>query len=187
MREEPPAAEAAPPAPPAPVEPPRATPRPLAPPAMVPPPPNGAGSRSQSGWLSNLLAAASRDLEDPRPPLAARRPTGEGLDSIVTDIARLVDDSAAAETWERWRQGEANAVSRRLYTPAGQQAFEDIRRRIRAEPTFRESVNRYVQEFERLLAKIGQNDRDGMQSRAAMLSDSGKVYMMLAHASGRLG
>ena len=99
----------------------------------------------------------------------------------------MVDGTAAAETWERWRQGETGAISRRLYTAAGQQAFDDMRRRLRAEPAFRESVNRYVQEFERLLAKIGQNDRDGAQSRAAMLSDSGKVYMMLAHASGRLG
>ena len=89
--------------------------------------------------------------------------------------------------WERWRQGDTSAVSRRLYTAAGQQAFEDIRRRFRNEPPFRDSVNRYVTEFERLLAKIGQNDRDGAQSRAALLSDSGKVYMMLAHASGRLG
>src|SRR6185437_14515058 len=69
---------------------------------------NGA-QRGQSGWLSNLLAAASRDLEEPRPALASRRPAGEGLDSITSDIARLVDDSAAAETWERWREGETNA------------------------------------------------------------------------------
>ena len=53
--------------------------------------------------------------------------------------------------------------------------------------SFRDSVNRYVQEFERLLAKIGQTDRDGAQAKLAMLSDSGKVYIMLAHASGRLG
>jgi hypothetical protein len=89
--------------------------------------------------------------------------------------------------WEHWRQGDTRAISRRLYTAAGQQAFEDVRRRIRTDTAFRESVTRYVQEFERLLAKIGQNDRDGAQSRSAMLSDSGKVYMLLAHASGRMG
>jgi hypothetical protein len=37
------------------------------------------------------------------------------------------------------------------------------------------------------LAEIGQNDRDGSQSRVAMLSDSGKAYTMLARASGRFG
>ena len=78
-------------------------------------------------------------------------------------------------------------MSRRLYTDAGQQAFDEIRRRYRSDPQFRETVNRYVQEFERLLAKVGQNDRDGSQWRAYLLSNTGKVYTILAHASGRLG
>jgi hypothetical protein len=137
--------------------------------------------RGQTGWLSNLLAAAERD-EGEAPP----RVGGDPLETISTDIARLVDADAAGEMWERWRAGEVGAVSRRLYTAAGQQSFDDIRRRYRSETAFRDSVNRYVQEFERLLAKIGQTDRDGSQSRIAMLSDSGKVYILLAHASGRL-
>jgi hypothetical protein len=114
-------------------------------------------------------------------------PASDPLETISTEIARFVDGDAAAEMWEHWRTGDVGAVSRRLYTPAGQQAFDDIRNRYRGEPGFRDSVNRYIQEFERLLAKIGQNDRDGAQSKIAMLSDSGKVYILLAHASGRLG
>ena len=141
-----------------------------------------APERYQSGWLSNLLAAASR--EEPRP---APRPTPDSLESISADIGRLVDNEATSELWERWRAGDTGAISRRLYTAAGQQTFDEVRRRYRAEPTFRDSVNRYVQEFERLLAKIGQSDREGSQARLAMLSDSGKVYIMLAHAAGRLG
>jgi hypothetical protein len=164
---------APPPPPPIIVEAPRA--RPAAPGPAGP-------ERAQSGWLSNLLAAASR--EEAQPP---QRAGGESLEAISTSIARLVDGDAAAEMWERWRAGDTGAASRRLYSAAGQQMFDDIRRRYRSETTFRDSANRYIQEFERLLAKIGQNDRDGAQSRVAMLSDSGKVYIMLAHASGRLG
>ena len=89
--------------------------------------------------------------------------------------------------WDRWRAGDAGAATRRLYTAAGQQSFDELRRRYRSDPQFQDAVNRYTQEFERLLAKIGQNDRDGTQSRATLLSDAGKVYTMLAHASGRLG
>jgi hypothetical protein len=44
-----------------------------------------------------------------------------------------------------------------------------------------------MQEFERLLAKVSQSDRDGSQWRAYLLSNTGKVYTILAHASGRLG
>jgi len=89
--------------------------------------------------------------------------------------------------WDRWRNGDTAAFSRRMYTPEGQQTFDEIRRRCKADAQFRETVTRYTEEFERLLAKIGRDDRDGAQSRAYLLSESGRVYTMLAHASGRLG
>ena len=112
--------------------------------ARPPPPPAAPPRRTGARSAANRAGCRTcwpppRAISKSRARRAApRRPAGEGLDSIITDIARLVDDAAAAETWERWRQGETNAVSRRLYTPAGQQAFEDIRRRVRAEPAFRE-------------------------------------------------
>ena len=160
-------------------------PRPRAPqaPASAPPIPPSIGERNQSGWLSNLLAAASRD----EAPQAPNRAANEPLEGISLDIAKFVDAEAAAEMWDRWRSGDTTAVSRRLYTAQGQQTFDEIRRKYRTDPQFQVSVTRYTQEFERLLAKIGQNDRDGAQSRATLLSDAGKVYTMLAHASGRLG
>ena len=157
-----------------------------APPAAAAP-----AERSQSGWLSNLLAAASRD-EPPAPAsrASAERPTtaepSEG-GGISLDIAKYVDTEAAGEMWDRWRAGDSSAATRRLYTAAGQQSFDEIRRRYRSDSQFQDAVNRYTQEFERLLDKIGQKDRDGAQSRATLLSDAGKVYTMLAHASGRLG
>jgi hypothetical protein len=141
------------------------------------------GERSQSGWLSNLLAAASRD----ETPASAGRPANEAPEGISLDVAKFVDTEAAAEMWDRWRAGDPGAATRRLYTAAGQQSFDELRRRYRSDPEFQDAVNRYTQEFERLLGKIGQGDRDGTQSRATLLSDAGKVYTMLAHASGRLG
>ena len=150
--------------------------------APAQPAPAAATDRSQSGWLSNLLAAASREEPDAATPHAP-----ETLEALTQSIAGLVDSAAAADTWDRWRRGDAAAVSRRLYTEAGQQAFDEIQRRYQADPQFRDTVARYVQEFERLLTKVGQNDRDGSQWRAYLLSNAGKVYTLLAHASGRLG
>ena len=206
--------EAAPPslpppaAAPAPVEPPRASepPRVIELPGPVEPPlrplaqlspleaprasrsqPAPPAERAQAGWLSDLLSRASRD-EPPAPAApSANRPANDALDAIAAGIANLIDADAAAEMWDRWRRGDNNAFSRRLYTAQGQQTFDEIRRRCRADPQFRETVERYTQEFERLLAKIGPNDRDGAQARAYLLSDTGKVYTMLAHASGRMG
>jgi len=159
-------------------------PQPAAPAPAFPATPAQGHDRSQPGWLSNLLAAASRD--EPEEAIAA--PQGyDTLEALTQGIAGLIDNVAAVEMWDRWRHGDAAAVSRRLYTEPGQKAFDEIRRRYRTDAQFRDAANRYVQEFERLLAKVGQNDRDGAQWRAYMLSNTGKVYTILAHASGRLG
>ena len=158
--------------------------------SQQPPPPMqaNAAQRTQAGWLSDLLSRASRD-EQPTPPgpAGANRPAADALDAIAINIASLIDADAAAEMWDRWRRGDNDAFSRRLYTAQGQQTFDEIRRRCRNDAQFRDTVERYTQEFERLLAKVGQNDRDGSQARAYLLSDTGKVYTMLAHASGRMG
>jgi hypothetical protein len=155
-------------------------PRPVA--ASTTSAPASASDRGQPGWLSNLLAAASRDE-----PEETASKGEETLEALSREISTLIDNAAAVEMWDRWRRGDTGAVSRRLYTEAGQQAFDDLRRRFRTDPQFLETTTRYMQEFERLLSKIGQNDRDGAQWRAYLLSNTGKVYTILAHAAGKLG
>ena len=97
----------------------------------------------------------------------------------------MVDHEAAVDLWDRYRRGERNVFARRLYTPQGQQTFDEIRQRYRSDPEFRATVTRYTQEFERLLSEIGRDDRDGLLARTYLTSETGKVYTMLAHASGR--
>jgi hypothetical protein len=111
----------------------------------------------------------------------------ESLDALSADIARLVDHDAAVELWERHKRGEKGAFPRRLYTNQGQKTFEDIRRKYRRSSEFRETVDRYIEEFERLLEQVGRDDRGQVLTRTYLASDTGKVYTLLAHASGRLG
>ncbi|MBV9634176.1 MAG: apolipoprotein acyltransferase, partial [Methylobacteriaceae bacterium] len=145
----------------------------------------------RQGWLSDLLARASRE-DAPEPPRATPQPsrsatqTIESLDSISLDIARMIDHDASVELWDRYRRGERNVFTRRLYTAHGQQSFDEIRRRYRADDEFRATVDRYTQEFERLLNEVSRDDRDGLLAKTYLTSETGKVYTMLAHASGRL-
>ena len=76
--------------------------------------------------------------------------------------------------------------TRRSTRGGGAQTFEEIGRRYKADGDFRTTVDRYVQEFERLLSQIQHDDPDDRMLRGYLGSDSGKVYTMLAHASGRL-
>jgi hypothetical protein len=140
-----------------------------------------AASERSGGWMTNLLARASAEEAPPRPA-----PTSDPLDNLSADIARVVDENALIDAWERYRRGEHNAFSRRLYTPQGARTFEEVRRRYHAEPDFRVTVDRYIREFERLLTEIDREDRDGQLTRSYLASDTGKVYALLAHASGRL-
>ncbi|MGE3248216.1 MAG: apolipoprotein acyltransferase, partial [Beijerinckiaceae bacterium] len=147
----------------------------------------------QSGWLSDLLARASESEDDaPRPPAPVRprtpqpaAPVTETLDSISGNIARMVEADAVEEVWQRYYRGDQNIFSRKLYTPRGQQTFETIQRQYKGDQTFRAAVDEYNEGFEKLLQEISREDRDGSILHSYLTSDSGKVYTMLAHASGR--
>ena len=157
------------------------------------------------GWLTDLLNRASREegeppREFPREPARESVPefapargneertprhTIESLDSLSVDIARMIDHDAAADLWDRYKRGERNVFTRRLYTLQGQQAFDDIRKKYRADREFKQTVDRYISEFERLLDEVSRDDRGQVVARTYLTSETGKVYTMLAHAAGR--
>jgi hypothetical protein len=161
------------------------------PPSPPPPAPQSANAR---GWLSDLLNRASREGDEPHdfarestrgPEERTPRHTIESLDSLSVDIARMIDHDAAADLWDRYKRGERNVFTRRLYTLQGQKAFDEIRRKYRADREFRQTVDRYIDEFERLLEEVSRDDRGQLVARTYLTSETGKVYTMLAHAAGR--
>jgi hypothetical protein len=156
--------------------------------------PAQAAGGGRAGWLSELLTRASHEAEaSPRetpaarasPPERPERHSVESLDSLAIDIARMIDHEAAAELWDRYKRGERNVFTRKLYTMQGQKAFEEIRKRYRGDSEFKRAVDRYVGEFERLLEEVSREDRGQMLARTYLTSETGKVYTMLAHAAGR--
>ena len=150
------------------------------------------GDGRNGGWLSDLLTRASRDETVPIAPAAqpearSQRGTAESpLESLAVDVARMIDHDASAELWERYKRGERGLFTKRLYTPQGQKAFEEIRRKYRSDPEFRQTVEQYIHEFERLLEDVSRGDRGAAVARNYLTSDTGKVYTLLAHAAGRL-
>ncbi len=71
----------------------------------------------------------------------------------------MIDHDAAAELWDRYNRGERNVFTKRLYTMQGQKAFDDIRKKYRGEREFKQTVDRYIGEFERLLEEVSRGDR----------------------------
>jgi hypothetical protein len=149
--------------------------------------PGQPGGNNRNGWLSELLHRASRpesaSPSEERPP----RHTIESLDSLSVDIARMIDHDAAAELWDRYKRGERNVFTRRLYTMQGQRMFDEVRRKYHNDREFKQTVDRYIGEFERLLEEVARDDRGQVVARTYLTSETGKVYTMLAHAAGRFG
>jgi uncharacterized protein YukE len=167
-------------------EPPR-SPEPQKPRPAARPPANAKTSERGSGWISDLLARADSEEPAPAPKATAKASQpAQPLDTISLDVARMIDHAAASDAWERHRRGEANAFSRRLYVGRGQQTFDEVRRRYRLDPEFHATLDRYIQEFERLLAELGGDSAGEAVTKTYLLSETGKVYTLLAHAAGRL-
>jgi len=154
----------------------------------APPMSPASADQSRDGWLSDLLSRADTGEDEPEMP-RGRGPqqTGNPLDSLSLDIGRLMDRNLAAEMWDRYQRGESKAFSKRLYTPAGQKAFDEVSRKYRSDRNFKQTVDRYIQEFERLLDEVARDERGPAALRGHLTSETGLVYTLLAHAAGRLG
>ena len=163
---------------------------------------DGSGS-----WVSDLLRRASEDepslnRQAPRgapaqvpPPIADFSPPRrneprppaeivESLNSQSVDITRTLDEGSFPDLWQRYRNGERNVFTQRLYSLQGQRLFDEIRQHYGHDGKFQQTVDRYIADFEELLVRISETDKDGVLSHTYLSTDTGKVYTMLSHASG---
>jgi hypothetical protein len=105
----------------------------------------------------------------------------------LLNIDGLIDHTAVAQLWDRYIRGENKVFTRRLYTPAGLKAFDEVARKYRADSNFKQTVDRYIDEYERLLEEILRGEDGQQKLRNHLISETGKVYTMLGHAAGRFG
>ena len=172
------------------VEQPAPTPAPAAPapapapqqaaPAQAPAPaPRQATEAEGGGWLRDVLRNASAKQAGGSAPQA--------LSGLSEEIARAIDDAALGEAWARYQAGESNVFTRRIYTLTGQGTYDEVRKRIQRDADFARTAQAYMSEFEQLLKRAAAGPNPAAETREYLLSDKGKVYTTLAHASGRLG
>ena len=158
--------------------------------------PRGARSEPRrSQWsVGDLLSRASEPAEDVsygNPVFSTRdapAPAGNGHAQglRLDELARAIDHRTAAEVWQRFRAGERGVLGRQIYSLDGQITFDEINGRYQRDGEFRGTVDRYIGDFERLLAEAEQTDPEGQILQNYLTSETGRVYLLLAHASGRL-
>jgi hypothetical protein len=156
------------------------------------PPSRGKGSTppdGREGWsLGDLLARASHEDEAhtaahnaPHTPAA---PAPVRLD--IATIARALDPATASAVWGRIRAGQRNVLVRSIYAPEARSLFDQISSRIRMDSDLEQSIFRYLSDFERIIKDSETRDPSGRAAQSHLVSDTGRVYLFLAHAAGRI-
>jgi ABC-type transporter Mla subunit MlaD len=144
---------------------------------------------NREGWsLGDLLARASRDEEGHgQQGGAPRQPASTAFNLDLEAIARALAPATAAAIWQRLRSGQRGVMVRSIYGNEGRAVFDDISHRCRNDGELSRTVSRYLGDFERIVAESDARDPSGRLSHGQLVSDTGRVYLLLAHASGRLG
>ena len=140
--------------------------------------------------LGDLLSRASGDGQ-PGVPLVtvipepiANAPSGAPINLEI--IASALDPDTAAAIWSRYRAGQRGIMVRSIYSADGRTTFDEVTRRYGTETTFRGTVDKFLADFERLLRESEARDVSGRTVEGHLSSPSGRTYLFLAHAAGRL-
>jgi len=164
---------------------------PQAPQQALPRPGVSGGGDNRDAWsLGDLLARASRDDEGhvgaghthAAPPPAAPVPFQNQIDVI----ARSLDPATTAALWQRIASGQRGVMVRSIYTPEGRAIFDDLHGRYHIDGELQRTINHYLIDFENIRRDAEQRDPSGRAVNAHLLSDMGRVYLFLAHVSGRI-
>jgi hypothetical protein len=174
--------------------------------AALPRPPMGGGQAGdgREGWsLGDLLARASRDDEGhgggpsgpggmrggpAMPPQMPSQPPPAPMPfhAQIDTIARALDPATTAALWQRIAAGQRGVLVRSIYSPEGRAIFDDLNMRYRSDGDLQRTINHYLIDFENIRRDAEQRDPSGRAVNAHLLSDMGRVYLFLAHVSGRI-
>jgi hypothetical protein len=162
----------------------RLTQRPRKAPAA--PPPGG----ERKGWeMRTLLAAVETgETKDLKPTGAAALGALEAaLADMAVDLDGITAQAAPGEDeWRRYLAGDRSVFARRLADAIDDDTVNRIATLYREEPRFRDAANGYITEFESLLARAKEGDGGGLLTSTMLSADTGKIYLAVAYALGRL-
>jgi hypothetical protein len=149
------------------------------------------GEGEPKNWqMSTLLAAAETGeaRKDLKPAAAAALGALQAalsdmavdLDAIATDTDRHEED------WRRYLAGDRGVFARKLAASIDSEAVNRIAALYRENARFRDSANAYLEEFGALLTRARQGDGGGLLASTILSADTGKIYLAIAYALGRL-
>jgi len=144
---------------------------------------------NKSWEMKTLLAAA--ETNGP----AQLRPSGAAalgalevaLADMAVDLEAIVVNAAPGdEDWKRYLSGDRAVFARKLAGAIDDDTIDRITTLYREDPRFHEAADAYISEFEGLLTKAREGDGGGLLTSTILSADTGKIYLAIAYALGRL-
>jgi hypothetical protein len=148
--------------------------------------------------MKTLLAAVDEsDLQIPKPAHRAARSAADtaatlgALELALADMAidlSPLDNGAQPgdEEWKRYLAGDRAVFARRLADAIDATAVDRITTLYRDDKRFHAAADAYLTEFEMLLKQARDGDGGGLLTSTLLSADTGKVYLAIAYALGRL-
>jgi len=151
-------------------------------------PPSRKDSVSPNWEMKQLLAAVEND--EPRSTKPSNAHALAALEMALADMALDLSALGAAEPtpqeWKNYVSGDRAIFARRLADAIDADAVDRITAAYRDDEQFHAAADTYLSEFEALLAKAREGDADGLLTSTLLSADTGKVYLAIAYALGRL-
>ena len=142
--------------------------------------------KSSYQW-SDVLAAAEKG--DAKPGLKSNATLGSlqaSLAELAVDLEELASDTSDPALWRRWLDGDKTVFARQLASSIGPDSVDRIAALYRDNQRFHETADAYLEDFDNMLKRTRGNDPDGVLASSILTSDTGKIYLAIAYALGRL-
>jgi hypothetical protein len=152
---------------------------------------NDTASAAKTWEMKTLLAA----VESNEPPArdagnvtaSAMGALQLALADMAVDLEAIGSESAPGnEDWKRYLAGDRAVFARKLASAIDDGAIDRITTLYREDERFHDAANSYLNEFETLLARSRENDPGGILTASILSADTGKIYLAIAYALGRL-